>query len=453
VGALLAVIGHGLLCEAFVAVECLFGGVGSGGVVVLCWNVVLAGITAHAEHHAEVDAGDERGGAAAADEGQGLAGDGYEAYGHEHVDHGLDDEQECQPHGEEGRKTALAPAGYAAGPEEEDDVEKEYEQGAENAHLLNDDGVDEVGESLRQVVALVGVAGHLAYDVAGGDGYVGVGLLGVFLQEEGVVGGFLGVGGDARLPGLHAVEESYFVDGFLWKDGDQQDKEGYDGGEEGYEPPQLLHGHAAYEHHDEYGGEEDGGCGEVFRHYEGAHDAGYCEDELESPPVGAFLALHVGEDEGHRNDDDSLGQFGWLEAYAEVEPARAAVFGRTEKERDEQQDDAQRKEEKRDDFEVAARDGMEKPCDAGAQAQKQELLEERGHEVAALVGEGAGGTEHFDEGNHAEQEKYHPNDGVALKNTAGGYVHFLHAVLLVLRKMRESGGFNGLAGACRLPVS
>ena len=95
------------------------------------------------------------------------------------------------------------------------------------------------------------------------------------------------------------MEESYFVDGFLGKDGDQQYKEGYDGGEEGYEPPQLLHGHAAYEHHDEYGGEEDGGCGEVFRYDEGAHDAGYGENELESPPVGAFLALHVGEDEGH----------------------------------------------------------------------------------------------------------------------------------------------------------
>lgn len=118
------------------------------------------------KEYAEVEAGDEGGGATSADERKRLPGHGNKPHCHHHVGHGLEHHKERQAHGKEGRKVPLAARRYAPRPKQQNDVEGNHDECPLYAHLLNDDGKNEVGKSLAQEVALHGVAGNAAHDVA-----------------------------------------------------------------------------------------------------------------------------------------------------------------------------------------------------------------------------------------------------------------------------------------------
>lgn len=76
--------------------------------------LALARIAADAKHHAEIGAGDEGGRAASTDERQGLARDGEEADGNEHVEEGLRNKEQRKPHHKKGWEVALASPGNDA---------------------------------------------------------------------------------------------------------------------------------------------------------------------------------------------------------------------------------------------------------------------------------------------------------------------------------------------------
>lgn len=76
--------------------------------------LALSRIAADAKHHAEIGAGDEGGRAASTDERQGLARDGEEADGNEHIEEGLRNEEQRKPHHKKGWEVALASPGNDA---------------------------------------------------------------------------------------------------------------------------------------------------------------------------------------------------------------------------------------------------------------------------------------------------------------------------------------------------
>ena len=76
--------------------------------------LALSRIAADAKHHAEIGAGDEGGRAASTDERQGLARDGEEADGNEHVEEGLRNKEQRKPHHKKGWEVALASPGNDA---------------------------------------------------------------------------------------------------------------------------------------------------------------------------------------------------------------------------------------------------------------------------------------------------------------------------------------------------
>ena len=62
-------------------------------------------------------------------------------------------------------------------PARKNNIQEHDADRAQYAHFLDDYGIDEIGEGLGEMVALIGLSGHLAHHAAGGDGDVGMTLL------------------------------------------------------------------------------------------------------------------------------------------------------------------------------------------------------------------------------------------------------------------------------------
>lgn len=82
----------------------------------------MACVAAHAENHADVAAVDNRRRTAAADERERLSRHGEESDSHHHVQNGLRDEQQREPHGKEGREVSLTSTRYSTRSEEQEDI-------------------------------------------------------------------------------------------------------------------------------------------------------------------------------------------------------------------------------------------------------------------------------------------------------------------------------------------
>ena len=137
---------------------------------------------AHAKHGTDVNTVDNTRCSSLTDERQRLSGDRSQTYGYCHVEQCLSNKQQSQSHYQECGESVLTSPCYSSGSEEKYDVEECHYCSAFNTHLLYDDGIDEVGESLRQEVALFRVARSLADDVRRGYGNVGMSYLGVLIE-------------------------------------------------------------------------------------------------------------------------------------------------------------------------------------------------------------------------------------------------------------------------------
>ena len=116
----------------------------------VCYYLLLAlRRAAHAEYRADVHAVDDGRRTTLTDERQRLTRHRHQAHSHTHVEQRLRHEQQRQSHGEERREVVLAAAGYAPRAEQQYDVEHSHARSAQDAHLLDDDGVDEVAERRR----------------------------------------------------------------------------------------------------------------------------------------------------------------------------------------------------------------------------------------------------------------------------------------------------------------
>ena len=224
------------------------------------------------------------------------------------------------------------------------------------------------------------------------------------------------------------MQEAVFADGFVGKHRHKNHEGDRQSGKRTDKFSQLYKRHTPYEHHRENRGKENGGRREILGKNKSAHRQQYEQYHLESPAIGTVFALHFGKDKGYGYDYHALGHLGGLEVDAtrQGKPARALVLGHTDEGCDEKQYEAEGPEKYGDYLEIAAGNGMEEPHDRRSRTEEKELLEERFHEIAALVGQCTGSAEHFDDRNHAEEEEHHPDDRVALKDTAGRYIQFRH---------------------------
>ena len=362
----------------------------------------FGGITAHAEHHADVGAVDKGGGSAAADEGQRLTGDGEQAYGYHHIDQGLGHKEQGQAHNEKGRKIALAPAGDAPGSEEERQVEEQHKGSTKKSELLDDDGEDEVGECLAEEVALHRIAGGLANASAGCDGNAGVGYLGILVDV--VLGGAdllvaVAVGVEAVLPRREAVEAGKVIHLMVGIIGEHlyQKK----GGEckEDYNAEKFqeqIGGHTADNHHQKDHAAKEGCRGEVLHHYQDAHNAREPHDVLERYTLGAFLTLQDGEHKGYGGYQSALGYLGGLKRKTEeTDPTRRAIDTAAKAQSKEQKENGGGQEEKGDDLKLTTGNIVDSQHHERTYAQEQGLLEEGLPEATALVGQRTGGAEHL----------------------------------------------------------
>ncbi len=90
----------------------------------------------------------------------------------------------AKSHGKECREIVLASVGYSSCSEQQDDIEECHEDGSSYTHLFDDDGIDEVGEGLREKVAFYRVARTFAHDVGGGNGDVGMCHLSILVKVD-----------------------------------------------------------------------------------------------------------------------------------------------------------------------------------------------------------------------------------------------------------------------------
>jgi hypothetical protein len=104
---------------------------------------------ADTEDDAEVDGGDEGGGTATTDERERLSGDGDEIDGDSHINKRLDDDDKSASHDKVLGKGSFASPGNHPYAHHEGDVHEEDKKSPDKSKLLDDDGVNEIGISLR----------------------------------------------------------------------------------------------------------------------------------------------------------------------------------------------------------------------------------------------------------------------------------------------------------------
>ena len=137
----------------------------------------LVYMPADAEHDADVRTVDKGRSTALADKRKRLARDRHDAYSHQHVEHGLRHQEEADAHDEEGIIGLVTIAGDAPDAHQEPNVKESDNSASYQPQFFDDDGIDEIGESLRKEIPLHAVSGSLSQYAAGSNGYVGMGNL------------------------------------------------------------------------------------------------------------------------------------------------------------------------------------------------------------------------------------------------------------------------------------
>ena len=273
------------------------------------------------EQDADAGQGDEDRRSARRDERERDALGGDEAQDHADVEEGLKQNGSGDAEGENAGEGILGAKGHAEAANGEHDEQGHDDDGADEAEFLADVGEDEVGLRFGEVKELLHAL-HIAAagEAAGADGDQR--LVDVEAGAQGICAGME--------KGEHAGAAP----------GDQQ-KQGSEGrercGDAGEEPFPIHAGQ-----HQDHGGN----AGEDERGAEvGLLDDEQDEDERDDngPEQGVLPVAHLFQagvqEPGEKQDEDGLGQLGWLEAEesAEADPAVSGV-GVAEEEDHHQQD-------------------------------------------------------------------------------------------------------------------
>lgn len=129
--------------------------------IVLSLFLQFGCISAHAQYHTDVCTVNQRGCTSFTDERERLSRYRGEPYGYHHVEDGLRYQQQGDTDDEEGGEGTVTLFGDTPHTYQQANVEEDYDNSTYQSELLDDDGEDEIGESLAQEVALNGVSGAL----------------------------------------------------------------------------------------------------------------------------------------------------------------------------------------------------------------------------------------------------------------------------------------------------